>query len=505
MGRFDKAPVLPMHVQPECCARSAHGSISSSSKRLSATTVARSHSSIFGGIGLPKLRTRPAPELFASSSTGSTSSVSMASGRSHCSDSSLDSFVNIGGGALPKLRTRPAPELCGMASVRPCGGVEQPSISKTQRSGRRSRKVVPMLKVSDVDLLCAVESLYRDELKPYGRLLRKRLQEQDVAVGLSSGEAGLVHLRVACEKLPELRIEPAQGGEYVAYLVGKEVDFVDVYSPENHYPETFWAEARVYFGGLTETEGILPGGRFSCAQCLIDRSLPFLSRYSLGKVCHIVQLAISQKKILGYGSEGITPYARSQSMLKDKAAQSALLACRESESKFATWGTLRCHLIELLGLDGDSEGTSVALSDIKRLFRSKFDMEVCETALGHSKLSELLQDKRLGYICTVKLLDTGYYVVPTRRTSEGDSCSTEAPSQVSSGDESEQSNPRQPKVAQQTKGFGCTDHHLPLTFQAMGFVVHNTFIDIAPTRAATTFRRSHSLPRSFETSEDSLI
>lgn len=35
-----------------------------------------------------------------------------------------------------------------------------------------------------------------------------------------------------------------------------------------------------------------------------------------------------------------------------------------------------------------------------------------ETALGHSKLSELLQDQRLSDTCTVKLLDQGYFVIP---------------------------------------------------------------------------------------------
>ena len=110
------------------------------------------------------------------------------------------------------------------------------------------------------------------------------------------------------------------------------MDFVDVYSPLDVYPEELWMQARAYFESLCEPECILPGGRFSCAACLIERKLRFLSGHSLRKVCHIVQLAISQKKLLGYCNEGITPYARSQSMLKDKAAQSNALALPDRES-----------------------------------------------------------------------------------------------------------------------------------------------------------------------------
>ena len=54
----------------------------------------------------------------------------------------------------------------------------------------------------------------------------------------------------------------------------------------------------------------------------------------------------------------------------------------------------------------------VPLSNIKRLFRMQYQTELSETALGHSKLSELLQDSCLEGICTVRLLEHGYFVIP---------------------------------------------------------------------------------------------
>jgi len=49
---------------------------------------------------------------------------------------------------------------------------------------------------------------------------------------------------------------------------------------------------------------------------------------------------------------------------------------------------------------------------MKRIFRSRYHLELSETSLGYAKLSELLQDPRLNDICTVRLQGHGYVVVP---------------------------------------------------------------------------------------------
>jgi hypothetical protein len=54
----------------------------------------------------------------------------------------------------------------------------------------------------------------------------------------------------------------------------------------------------------------------------------------------------------------------------------------------------------------------VPLSTLKRLFRSRFRTELSETALGYTKVSDLLQDARVSDICTIKLLESGYVVLP---------------------------------------------------------------------------------------------
>lgn len=69
----------------------------------------------------------------------------------------------------------------------------------------------------------------------------------------------------------------------------------------------------------------------------------------------------------------------------------------------------------------NNQTNQVPLSNIKRIFRSQFETELSETSLGHSKLSELLQDERLHDICTVRLLEQGYFVMPTFEISDSQS------------------------------------------------------------------------------------
>lgn len=291
----------------------------------------------------------------------------------------------------------------------------KPAEPATKNTSAKGPKPLPKPELSEKDLLEAVASLYADQLKPFGRILRKRLGERGVGAGLATGEAGLAQLRTICGESSRLSIESEQGGDWTALIIGELPDFVDIYSPEDVYPVDLWTEATIYFESLQGE--ILPGGRFSCAQCLVDRKLPFLAGRSLGQVCHIVQLAISQKKMLGYSSGGITPYANSQSMLKDKAAaqQSACAGAGGAavgELPLATWVIAREHLRSILKKSMQEGANSVPLSNIKRVFRSHYQTELSETALGHSKLSELLQDARLDDTCTVELHDQGYFVIP---------------------------------------------------------------------------------------------
>jgi len=55
---------------------------------------------------------------------------------------------------------------------------------------------------------------------------------------------------------------------------------------------------------------------------------------------------------------------------------------------------------------------SVPLSNVKRIFRSQYKVELSETVLGYAKLSELLRDAFVSDLCIVELRQSGYVMIP---------------------------------------------------------------------------------------------
>jgi len=284
---------------------------------------------------------------------------------------------------------------------------------------------------TEAEVLEAVESLYNDGLRPYSRILRKRLVEyaQDAQVDLlGRGNDGVEkdcdssRLRGLCEESLQLRVEPEDWREWTALLVDRAPNFVDIYDPIDNYPQELWTAAEQYFKTLGESGDLaLAGGRYASARALAQRRLPFLEGYCLGQICHITQLAISKRKLLGYFNGAIVPYEQSTSMLKCRCAQLqrpiaeppvAVSPDGPLQFEVADWGTARQKLRQILDTAALRGVHQVPLSNVKRLFRSVFQMELSETALGHAKLSELLQDPRFSDMCSVQLQDRGYAVVP---------------------------------------------------------------------------------------------
>lgn len=268
------------------------------------------------------------------------------------------------------------------------------------------------------EVVAAIESLYRDQLKPFGRILRKRIGELAQAAGQGEVDMDVKELRSLCSGCQKLRVED-DGSDWVALIAGQLDRFIDVYSSEDTYPQTLWQDAGAYFSYLGQSATELPGGRYACAQMLMHRSAPFLNGYTLGQACHIVQLAISSKKLLGYSNGKLVPYGRSQSMVKDDRA-ARHQSCPETASSkhpVATWDVLRKCVEELI-VEVSYGGEPIALSSIKRLFQTRFNLELSETALGHAKVSELLQDSALSDLCHVQLRAHGYVLLPVEPSTE---------------------------------------------------------------------------------------
>jgi len=277
------------------------------------------------------------------------------------------------------------------------------------------------------EVLAAVKTLYVDQLEPFGRILLRRVRERYAATicgseCFSADDAPLVDpkcLHRVCKACKLLHVTPVDGNEISVLLVDRPPAFVDVNSPVDHYPPELWAAASAYFGALRGEDVLLPGGRYACAQTLASRNLPFLAGRSLGEVCHIVQLAVSKKKILGYIDGNMVPYSHSEESVKEKCAacqQPFVSPTKQQELNswpVASWEETRACLSAILrsaSSPGPEPGV-ITVSNVKRLFRSRFGLDLSETALGYSRLSELLQDPRLRDICTVQIQNAGQFVV----------------------------------------------------------------------------------------------
>jgi len=226
------------------------------------------------------------------------------------------------------------------------------------------------------------------------------------------------HVLAVCGASEELVVTPEDDGEWSVTLVDTPSSFVDVYSSDDIYPAELWKEAAAYFASAPEEDMTLPGGRYSCAHALLSRHLPFFKGRSLGQLNHIVQLAMTDKKLLGYLNGAVVPYGRSQSMVKERSAshnqalenpclEAASLPCATLQQ---TQSCLRTILEEAASNQGQGPG-QIALSNVKRMFRSQFELELSETTLGHSRLTDLLRDQSFRSVCHVQLEKHGYTIV----------------------------------------------------------------------------------------------
>jgi len=120
------------------------------------------------------------------------------------------------------------------------------------------------------ELIVAIASLYRDQLRPYGRILRKRIDELAQVAGRGELALDVKELRALCSTFPQqMRVEK-EGSDWVVLLSGQAQAFVDIYSPVDLYPENLWRDAAEYFCDISKSAQELPGGRYACAQILIQ-------------------------------------------------------------------------------------------------------------------------------------------------------------------------------------------------------------------------------------------
>jgi len=145
----------------------------------------------------------------------------------------------------------------------------------------------------------ALTSLYEDRIKPSTLSVKGRLKERGTQDSILRCFVEIYRL------LPDsFSVTPSAAGgnqadecsiEFVKPPEGFK-GWIDIDAPDDPYDEALWKD----FAEYLKTGCEFAGGRYGMARELHKRSLPFLSKFSLGEVCHMVQLAIAKRKLVIY-------------------------------------------------------------------------------------------------------------------------------------------------------------------------------------------------------------
>merc|ERR1719272_122598 len=138
----------------------------------------------------------------------------------------------------------------------------------------------------------------------------------------------------------------------MAVLSDRPRNFVDVHDPADTYAANLWEALTMHIFSLQLPRDYrLPSSRYACARELQGRMLPCLAGFTLGRLCHIVQLAVSQKNILGYRDGALVPYVMSKCLVKKQHAE-YMMPCTPAHSATALpcadWETTRTFLKEIM-------------------------------------------------------------------------------------------------------------------------------------------------------------
>jgi len=278
----------------------------------------------------------------------------------------------------------------------PCALAANCAFFAVMPSSKRTLAAGLLLEPTSSEVLAAVKSLCAEQLKPFGRLVLKRIRERAAAAqACGVDDVPLIdpkQLRKICEQCKDLRVVPDEGKEYAALLVGRNLLFVDPTSPTDRYSPQLWVDFARYV--LSDECGLLPASRYDAASVLRSRELAFLEGHSLGQLCHIVQLAISHKSILGHKDGHLVPYHASLQHAKEVCAIKQEMFSNISSKAYGVVTCMEECQMMLKQLLFEVRGP-IVVSSLKRLFQERFNRDLCETVLGHKRLFELLQDPRM--------------------------------------------------------------------------------------------------------------
>lgn len=286
--------------------------------------------------------------------------------------------VGRGYGRPPKEGPPGAP---GGARRRMDGGSAAPHGGAPQRAGRVQQEAAmpdaagghPQVREA---LHQALDSIYRDRIKPMANYVKGRLKERACPDALVKNflEHYARHSDLFVVQQPP---PPEEASIFFLKEPAWFKGWVDIDSPSDPYEEGMWDDLAKFL----DDQHTFAGGRYGMARELMQRQLAFLQPYSLGEICHIVQLAIQQRKLIVYHRKMLKPV---QSIM-----------CQQPNVANGTGGTAEGeitdmdHLCLLLFRMLMRHPQGVQLSRMKQMIKREFGSAISEMAFQCTKLSEL--------------------------------------------------------------------------------------------------------------------
>jgi hypothetical protein len=227
-----------------------------------------------------------------------------------------------------------------------------------------------------------LESLYKDRIKPMANYVKGRLKERSCPEAVIKGFADFYG-----QHSDLFRVEQATDDDTAIYFAKDPAWFkgwVDIDSWNDPYDEGMWAAFKTFL----EEGHAFAGGRYGMARELAQRNLSFLEPYTLGEVCHIVQLAIQKRKIIVYHRKMLKPMP---SNLGGEAIVPAAGDNGDNTEEITDMNVLYRVIFRTLR----RHPAGIRLSRLKQMIKEECNCRLNEMAFKCTKLIELFRQDPL--------------------------------------------------------------------------------------------------------------
>ncbi|CAK9029962.1 unnamed protein product [Durusdinium trenchii] len=238
---------------------------------------------------------------------------------------------------------------------------------------------------TEEDLYVAVQALYLDEVYPQDVMLQWMLSGyKDVTVE---------EIQRVADKSATLQVEHGSSNRkgFAVLLADPPMGFRGFDEGAEQVPLDLFEEAvMLVLGGGWPKPDRSSHDRISIAAWLHQREP--LQKLTLGKCLSIVNLLLASHSVIGKRQGRLVPYFVSEEYEKQENARHLLpTSLREDEVWVDSWDDL-ISFMELLLQDNGGKMMSARL---KVEIRTRFQVELSETALGYTSLGALLEDQRI--------------------------------------------------------------------------------------------------------------